>query len=98
LVVNIVGAKQYIIYTNGNILSKASVEPHHQILLEVRGGAAKTSSSTTTTSTATTSTKTNSKKKKSKKKKKKNTAKAKQAIDDAMKEKDSAEALGDAIR
>ena len=48
----------------------------------LRGGASSSSSSS----------------KKTKKKKKKSTGKAKKAIDDAMKEKDAAEALGDAIR
>jgi hypothetical protein len=52
--------------------------------LDIRGGASSSSSS--------------SPPKKKKKKMKKNTGKANKVIDSAMKEKDAAEALGDAIR
>jgi hypothetical protein len=55
----------------------------HSLLLDLRGG----SSSSPPPSN-----------KKKKKRKKKTTGKAKKVIDEAMKEKDAAEALGDAIR
>ncbi|KAG7343364.1 hypothetical protein IV203_021309 [Nitzschia inconspicua] len=63
----------------------------------LRGGAAAAATSSSTTISEPTVTK---KKSIKKKKKKKNTAKtnAKKVIDDAMKEKDAAEAMGDAIR
>ena len=62
------------------------------LLHKLRGG----ESTTTTTTTINKSINTGSTKKR--KKKKRNIDKAKKAIDNAMKEKDQAEALGDAIR
>jgi hypothetical protein len=61
----------------------------------LRGGATSSTSKSKGGATATT---TSPKKKSKKKRKKQATAKAKQVIDEAMKEKDAAEALGDAIR
>jgi hypothetical protein len=54
----------------------------HSLLLDLRGGSSSPPPST----------------KKKKKKKKKTTRKSKKVIDEAMKKKDAAEALGDAIR